>query len=309
MNKDRIRIGLIGSGYLGKHHARILSGLDKVSLEAIVDTDISIASAISAQYGSKFFTNFVDAMDLVDAFVIATPTASHHNIAKECLNNKKHLFIEKPITATSQEAKELIALANSLNLIIQVGHIERFNPVFRYALNRVDIPIMFESQRLSPFLERSANIDVCLDLLIHDIDLVLSFLRAKRLDTSIKDISAEGVSMVSNKIDLVIARIRFASSSAILKASRIAKDKQRQMAVYEKGSYLTLDFTRQTITEFQSGDISFNDINVESREELLQIEMSSFIDSLINNCPPVVTAQQALEALQIAEKINQLIGA
>ena len=305
-----IRIGVIGLGYLGKHHARILSQLENVSLKALIDEDFSIAESLSSQYGGKAFNDFRDAIELVDAFVIATPTSSHYSIAKECLRQSKHLFIEKPITLNSKEAQELITLSESMGLIIQVGHIERFNPAFIYAKKRIKNPLYFESERLSPYIERAINIDVSLDLLIHDIDLILTIMREKELNTTIKEISAEGLSMVSQKTDYVLAKIRFNSPvTAVLKASRIAQDKRREMYIYGVDSYLILDFSRQKVTEFNPEDKTFKDIDLNNNEEPLRVELSSFIHSIMNNLPPIVTAQEALQALQIAERVNQLTGA
>lgn len=304
----KVRIAVIGVGYLGRHHARILSELPEVELIGVVDTNADLASEVSQQFNTKAFSDYRDILNEANALCIATPTDTHYPIAIDCLANNRHLFIEKPITSNPSDAKLLADMASAQGLIIHVGHIERFNPVFAKALKTIKRPELIESERVSPFLERAANVDVVKDLMIHDIDLILALLRSKGLDGSIRSLHATGISLVTTKTDLAIACIEFGSGvRTVLKAGRIERDKNRQMTIYEGSNYMRLDLHRQSIMSFRAEDCSFTEEVLEADEELLRLELASFVDSLTKGRPPAVSAIDAMEALKVAEQINNVI--
>lgn len=304
-----INIAVIGVGYIGYHHARILHSLKDINLVAVVDTNIQRAQEVAKEFGCSASSDYLDIMKDVDCCCIATSTESHYRIAVDFINNAKHVFIEKPITSNSDEAASLISLSQEKNVSIQVGHIERFNPVFQKSLTSDKKPTMFCSERLSPFLKRASGIDVTKDLLIHDIDLILTCLRSKAMDTNVKKINAYGICLITDKPDLVISDIEFACGiTAHIKASRVEKDRKRMMTVYHHDGYETMDFQSQLYISFQKGNMTFDEIVLESQDDLLTQELKSFVSTLTNNTPIKVTAVEAMEALKIAEDINKVLG-
>ncbi len=305
---SRLKIAVIGVGYLGRHHARVLSGLPEVELSGVVDIDLSKASEVAQQYKTMAYVDYRDLFNKSEAFCIATPTDTHYSIAIECLSHNKDLFIEKPMTTNTAQAMEIANMASERGLIVQVGHIERFNPVFRAALDKVRMPLFIESERLSPFLQRAANVDVVKDLMIHDIDLILALLKARGIETNLKSLSAYGLKMITDKTDLAVANIEFASGlKASLKACRMEQDKKRQMTIYEDSGYIRLDFGRHVLTTFTGRDCKFTEKVLDSPEEPLRLELVSFVSSVTKRRPPVVSAIDGVNALEIAEQINTLI--
>ncbi|MCX8028024.1 MAG: Gfo/Idh/MocA family oxidoreductase [Thermodesulfovibrionales bacterium] len=305
----RLNIAVIGVGYIGYHHARILKTLDGVNLFCVVDSDKKRAEEVASEFDCLATSDYHEVINDVDCFCIATPTQSHYQIAWDCVNHGRHVFIEKPITDTSQEAASLIQLCHKKGVSIQVGHVERFNPVFKMALTLDKKPLLFYSERLSPFLERARNIDVAKDLLIHDIDLILTFMRVRGLDTTIKKINCNGICVVTDKPDVVMADIEFSCGiTAHIRASRIERDRKRMMTIYHKDGYITLDYQNLIYTTFKKDDISFQDSHLKLKDELLKEELNSFINAIRHNTPVVVPADEALEALMITEEINRILG-
>lgn len=307
--KETLKVAVVGVGYFGSHHTRILASMPEVHLVGVVDKNTIRAQELAARFNTKSYGDTSEVIPFADALCIVTNTESHYGIANECIRHNRHVFIEKPVTSTLSEAIELKRGLSNRGLIVQVGHIERFNPVFEKANRLLDTPLMFETERLSPFFERSANIDVVKDLMIHDIDLILTILRTRGLDTEIEGIDADGMSLLTNKIDLAIATVRFKSGiSAYLKVARVARDKKRQMTVYQKDGYLTLDLHTKELIRFSCTDQSFIHDAVTDAEEPLYLELKSFVRSVLQGTKPVVGLDDAIEVLSVAETINSQIG-
>ncbi|MBF0336432.1 MAG: Gfo/Idh/MocA family oxidoreductase [Nitrospirae bacterium] len=309
-----LHVGVIGAGYFGRHHCRILSGLDGVVLRAVSDTNQQALDDALRNHGRKEHTGSPSALStstdyrqilpLVDAVVIATPTATHCPIALECLRAGKHVFIEKPISSTLLEADAIIQEAHSRGLITQVGHVERYNPAFLRAQSLIDIPLCIETERLSPLIPRAFNIDVTLDLMIHDIDIVLAIARSKA-----RSVKAVGARVLTQKTDMARAWIEFESGlNAVLMTGRLYPHKKRTLKVVQRDTSLSVDLHNITLTRyFKDGtSIATEDIAVESSEPL-QSELMDFVNCIRDNRQPPVTAVEARYALELTLLINNII--
>lgn len=306
----KINVAVIGIGNLGQHHARIYYSMKNiVNLVAIVDIDQTKIDKYKKIYPDiEFYTDYKKIVDKIDAVSLVVPTKFHYKIAKDILLSKKHILIEKPITTTLSEAEELVNLAEQNNLVLQVGHVERFNPVVQSIKDFVSEPRFIESIRLSNFDPRVADIGVVLDLMIHDIDIILSYLKSE-----LKSVEAYGAKVFTNKEDIVKARLRFDNGCVCdLTASRISLNKYRRMHIFQTDSYISIDFMRQNAKVYKKV-VSQNIQKVElikpkiKKEEPLKLELQSFIMSIIENKKPVVTGYHAKKALSVAiEIVNQL---
>ena len=306
----KIKVAVIGIGNLGQHHARIYYSMKElVNLVAIVDVDKTKIEKYKKVYPDvEFFTDYRNVIDKIDAVSLVVPTKLHYSIAKEIILAKKHILIEKPITTTVEEAEELVSLAEQNNVILQVGHVERFNPVIQTIKEFVYQPKFIESMRLSNFDPRVADIGVILDLMIHDIDIVLSFVKS-----NLKSIEAYGAKVFTNNEDIVKARLRFENGCICdLTASRISLNKYRKMHIFQPDSYISIDFIRQNAKIYRK-IFSSNEQKIElvrpkiKKEEPLKLELQNFINSIIENKKPVVTGYHAKQALEVAiEIVNQL---
>lgn len=300
-----IKIGVIGVGYLGRHHARIYSGIDGVELSAVIDPEPGRAEDIVKQYGGKAYADYKDAIRHVDAVSIVTPTSSHYEIALECLKAGKDLLIEKPITVEASEADELIGEANKRGRIIQVGHLERYNPAVMAVAGLVKEPVFFEAERGSPFLGRAADVDVTIDLMIHDIDIISGFLGGAK----VKDVSASGASHITDKLDFAAAWLEFeGGASAFIKASRIADETSRKLRIYQRDSYFEVDYKERTAFFFpgNSGGKEGEAISV-AESEPLKAELEDFVDCLRTRRRPKVSAGEGRDALEAVNKITHKI--
>ena len=239
-----LRAGVIGVGHLGQHHARLYAALPDAVLVGVTDQDSERAQLIAERHGTKVFNDVQDLLDVVDVVSIAVPTSAHYRVAKACLNAGKHVLIEKPIAVNSTEAMELVELAKAKGCRIQVGHSERFNPIMHVMRPHIRRPAFIESHRIGPYSERGTDVDVVLDLMIHDIDLVLSFDPGP-----VEEVRAAGVPVLSSTIDIANARIQFQSGCvANLTASRVSLTKMRRLRVFQRDSYVSIDFqSRQGI--------------------------------------------------------------
>jgi predicted dehydrogenase len=299
-----VRVGVIGVGYLGQHHARIFSGLEGVELVGVADTETVKAGEIADKYGCKPFADYTDLIGACDALSIVTPTTTHHAIAMVCLNAGKDLFIEKPITESLEEARDIIKAAEKNGLILQIGHLERYNPAIVAATGMIKAPKFIEAERLSPFLGRGTDVDVTLDLMIHDIDIVLSMVRSK-----VKEIRATGDSVMTGKIDVVKAWLEFESGcKALITASRLATEKSRKLRIHQEDSYISVDYQSQEVRRyFKHGtDISFDVVKSENKEPLKE-ELRDFISCLQSRRKPMVSGKEALDALEIVLKISEML--
>ncbi len=307
----KIKIAVIGVGNLGQHHARIYNSMNDVELVALVDVDMQKLEKFKRIYPYvKFTTDFKEILDKVDAVSLVVPTNLHYEIAKEILAAKKHLLIEKPITTKVEEAEELVKIADENNLILQVGHVERFNPVISKTKEYVFNPKFIESVRLGSFDPRVADVGVVLDLMIHDIDIVLNY-----VNSQLHSVEAYGAKVFTDKEDIVKARLRFKNGTICdLTASRISVYKYRKMHIFQEDSYISIDFMRQQAKIFkkkQKKVFSPKDIEIIKpkikKDEPLKLELQHFINSIIHKKPPEVTAEHAKNALSLAvEIIEQL---
>jgi predicted dehydrogenase len=326
---EKLKVGVIGTGHLGKLHAKLYNQVENAELIGIYDQDINKAQSLAKELECKAFESVEDLIENVDALNIVTPTTTHHEIALMALKKKKHLFIEKPITKTEQEAQDLIRLAKEQNCLIQVGHIERFNAAM-LALEDVSIkPVFIETHRLASFNPRGTDVAVILDLMIHDLDLILHLVKSKPVK-----VDASGVGVVSNNIDIANARIEFENGCvANVTASRISAKKMRKMRIFQKNAYISLDFTdgfseifylpepeqasfKDSTLAFSLGqidegdqkrDINYTKLQRKDVNPLLN-ELVAFVKSVQHNKPTMVSAEDGLEALKLANAVLEKIA-
>jgi predicted dehydrogenase len=300
-----INVGVIGIGSIGVHHARIFSDLDEVNLFGIVDVDAAKAAEIASRYNCRSFSSYRELMDSVDAVSIAAPTTLHYNIGLDCIQHQKHLLIEKPITSTIEEADVLISEAGKRDLVLQVGHLERFNAGVSLINSMVDTPQFIESQRMSPFPGRSTDVDVTLDLMIHDIDIILSL-----VNSEISDLRATGAKVLTDNIDIAHAWIEFANGCiAEAVTSRIANEKVRRLKVFQHNAFLDLDYQSQEVTCHKKINANVNkEIKKPEEKEPLREQLISFIECIKNGSQPVVSGHEGKEALKVALKISSLVN-
>jgi predicted dehydrogenase len=286
-----LRVAVIGAGSFGRHHVRVISQMPDVELTAVVDPNVEGARK-----------NIDDVIGQIDAAIVATPTVTHESIAKRLLAAGIDVLVEKPIADTSQAAERLARLAQKNGRVLQAGHLERFNPAVTALENALTIPLFFEVHRLSVFTPRSLDIDVVLDLMIHDLDIVLSFVGAMP-----EEIRAAGISVLSSKVDIANVRLAFASGCiANLTASRISAEQVRKLRLFQPGEYISLDYHRQDAVRFairkNEAKIGFESLPVLPAEPL-QLELAAFFASVRDRTPPRVDGFQAARALEVAESI------
>ncbi|MGB4654259.1 MAG: Gfo/Idh/MocA family protein [Bacteroidales bacterium] len=323
-----IKIGVIGAGHLGKIHIQCIKQVDQLELVGFYDTDPRIAEQVSEEYGIKHFDSIEELIEECDAVDIVTPTVAHFEAATKTLKRGRHVFIEKPIVATPQEADKLRSIAYEANVKVQVGHVERFNPAFIAAKQFINKPKYIEAHRISRYKKRGSDVPVVLDLMIHDIDIVLNVVKS-----NVKKITASGVTLVSSSPDLANARIEFTNGCvANLTASRIASVDMRKMRFFQNDSFVTVDFldkkteiiklveSNKEPVENGSSIVSVTKINNEKGNFNLLIEtpivihtnaiveeLKSFADSILNNDEPIVTIDDGNDALIVAYKILEKI--
>lgn len=306
-----IKVGVIGVGYLGQHHARIFSALEDVSLTAVVDADLKRAEEIAAKYGGKAFVDHRKAMDAVDAFSIAAPTTMHHPIALDCIRAGKDILVEKPIAATIDEADEIICESAKSGVIVQVGHLERFNPAVQAVFPLITHPVFFEAERLSPFLGRGIDVDITLDLMIHDIDIILALLAHGEASPEVRDIKASVAKVLTPNIDEARAWFEFENGAqALLTASRLSFEKSRRLKIFQDNTFLLVDYQGMDIKRFsnENGKITAESIHV-TKHEPLKEELRDFIDCIVKRRRPLVSGIDGRTALRIALKIGEMIPA
>jgi predicted dehydrogenase len=321
-----MNIGVVGTGHLGSLHARMLSGITGADFAGVFDLDPERARRIAAETQSRAFASLDEILDEVDAVTIATQTRAHYAVARQALSLGKHVFIEKPITRTVAEADELIALARTGNLILQVGHIERFNPAI-LALEKYTLrPMFVESHRLAQFNPRGTDVAVVFDLMIHDIDIILSFVKSP-----VSRIDANGVAVVSDSVDIANARIQFENGCvANVTASRISQRRMRKMRLFQQSEYISIDFSEGTAEVFRLVDKDAPDVSgtlmlgelgsgavnrkiVYEQPEVkdvnaLKLELEQFLSSIREGRPPIVSGEDGKRALEVAQIIMENIG-
>lgn len=300
-----VRVGVIGVGYLGQHHARIYSEIEGADLVAIADIDEKKAGIFAKRFGCKSYSDYREILPLVDALSIVTPTTTHYNIAIKCLRAGKDILIEKPITDNIKEADELITESEKNGCILQVGHLERYNPAFLKGSEIISKPEFIETERLSPFLGRGIDVDVTLDLMIHDADIVLAIMN----QDVIRDIRATGTKIVTDKIDVARAWIEFENESvAVLKASRFSRQKKRMLTIYQKDSRISIDFQNNEVHHYWKTDNGLSSDNIKpDNKEPLREELVDFIYCVKERKRPRVSAIEARNALQMVLYITEII--
>jgi predicted dehydrogenase len=301
----KIRVGVVGVGHIGREHARIYSQLPGVEFAGVCDLDASVAQKVAQRHGVKAFPTVQALAEAVDAATVATPTSTHHEIASVFLAQGRHVLIEKPITDNSAQAKALVALAQDKNLVLQVGHIERFNPALAALEEKLTRPRFIEAHRLSTYPGRSTDIGVVLDLMIHDIDVVLHLVRSP-----IVNIDSVGTAVLSKGEDIANARIRFENGCvANLTTSRISFEKMRKIRVFQADAYLSLDYFDQSGVIYRKIDTQIVKENIKvEKDEPLKLELSAFVECVRSRQSPRVDGKQAAEALEIAMQITEQIA-
>jgi predicted dehydrogenase len=306
-----LRAGVIGVGHLGQHHARLYASLPGAQLIGVTDQSVERAQTIADRHKARVFRTVDELLPHVDVVSVAVPTSGHYAVGKACLQAGKHVLIEKPIAALPREAQELVQLAKQRGCWIQVGHSERFNPVMALMRPYIGKPVFVECHRLSSFSERGTDVDVVLDLMIHDLDLVLSLNPGP-----VEEVRAAGVAVLSSSIDIANARIQFRSGCvANLTSSRVSTNKMRRLRLFQRDNYVSIDFqTRQgmicrrnakagerstiEVEQFQGGD-----------EEPLKLQIVSFLQAVGTGTTPVVSGEDGAAAVEVAHQVLQAIAA
>jgi predicted dehydrogenase len=297
---SKIRVGIVGVGYLGTQHARILSYLEEAELEAVADIDFQKALQIGNRHGVRYFQNYEEMIDDIDAAVVATDTSAHFSVSMSLLKQGKHVLVEKPITATVEQGEELVEAAAKSNLIFQVGHLERFNPAVEAVENMISEPKFIEVQRLGSFSARSLDIDVVLDLMIHDLDIILALIKDE-----VVAIKSSGIHVISEKTDIANARLEFKSGCvATLTASRVHQGKVRKLRIFEPTSYYSIDYIDQEVKIFPLGgrQTDIKTLKIQ-KEEPLKRELKNFLDCIEAGKNTKVTGVEALRALRLAYNV------
>jgi predicted dehydrogenase len=309
------RVGVVGAGSLGFHHIRILRDLPQTQFVGFMETRPDRASQVEKELGAKAHSSLESLLEASDAVIVVVPTSAHFSVASAAIERGKHVFIEKPITTTIEEADALLELAHSKGVIVQIGHIERFNRAVRAALPYVSKPRFIDSERLAPFSPRGSDVAVVLDLMIHDIDLLLTL-----VGSGAKEISAVGVPVLTPMLDIANARVTFTSGAvANITSSRISRERKRKIRIFQQSGYLSLDLATGTGEFFRlrsdidplavrsaPADITaFVDrIKLEAPDgEPLKLELESFVAALTGDGPVVVTAEEGRLALGVALRI------
>ncbi|MBA3652191.1 MAG: Gfo/Idh/MocA family oxidoreductase [Chthoniobacterales bacterium] len=301
-----LRVGVVGVGHIGKNHARLYAETDSAEFTAIFDSNAEVAAGIAQQYNVRAASSLEEFADLVDAASVATPTNSHFAIAQPLLEKGKHLLVEKPIAEDTAQASRLAEMAVERKLVLQVGHVERFNPVLSALEARLTHPRFIEAHRLSPFPNRSTDIGVVLDLMIHDLEIILHLVRSP-----VQTIDAVGVPVLSRREDIANARIRFENDCvANITSSRISPERMRKIRVFQGDAYLSLDYQNQTgeIYRKVGGGIERAEVEIE-KEEPLKRQILSFIECARTGLQPKVSGFEATAALKLAVEITKRIEA
>ncbi len=319
-----LKVGVLGAGHLGKIHLRLLNQSEKYELVGFFDPFEENANKVAAEFGYKKFDSIESLIAAVDVVDIVTPTIQHFECAKMVIEAGKHIFIEKPIATTVSEAEEIVALANKYNVKGQVGHVERFNPAFTAVKDMIDKPMFIETHRLAEFNPRGTDVPVVLDLMIHDIDAILSVVKSK-----VKTVNASSVAVISDSPDITNARLEFENGCvANITASRISMKNMRKSRFFQKDAYISVDYFDKICEVVRMQDapeipgdfdmilqnaegvkkqIYFDNPNVNPNNAILD-ELESFADAISNNTTPIVSLEDGTEALRVAYQIIDSIG-
>ncbi len=305
----KIRTAVIGVGYLGLFHAEKYAQLPNAELVAVVDTDAARAAEVAAKVGATAYSDYREVVGLVDAVSIVVPTQYHHEVARAFLDRGVHVLLEKPVTTTLKEADDLIRIAAERRAVFQVGHLERFNPVIMALEGVINRPGFIESVRIAPFKPRGTDVNVVLDLMIHDIDIIQYLVKSP-----VKQINSIGAPVFTNEEDIANARINFENGCvANVTASRISLKSERRMRIFQPDAYINVDFQNKKVAIFRKGEgemfpgvpnISVDEQSFE-QGDALKAEIASFLEAIATGKPPVVTGEDGRRALETALKINK----
>ncbi len=307
----KTRVGVVGVGYLGQIHARIYDQMPNVDLVMLADTRLDEISAVAEKYGCKATSNHLEMLDLVDAVSIVVPTSAHYDVAQPFLEAGIATLIEKPIAATVDEARKLVDLAAQNEAPFLIGHLERYNPALRAVAAKVAEPKYIEVHRLGTFVERATDVDVITDLMIHDLDLVLSL-----VDEEPVDVQAIGASVITDHVDLANVRLAFPGGAvANITASRVSNKRFRRFRIFGPEGYYGINLMDQELDIVTKGDTpedgNFPSLEVEhvsfDAEQPLQVELGHFIEVAQGQAMPMVTGLQGLRALQLADQIQSIL--
>jgi len=306
-NSNRLRVGVVGVGYLGRFHAQKYTAQPDVTLVGVVDVDLERAAEVAAACYTQAFSDYRDLFGQVDCVSIAVPTQFHHAVTRDFLTHGIDVLVEKPLTATGAEGRELVEVAEQHGRILQVGHLERFNPALRSLSGILTAPRFIECHRVAPFVERGTDVDVVRDLMIHDLDVILSLVRSP-----VASMEAFGVPVLTEQPDIANARLRFASGCiANITASRVALKRERKMRIFQPDTYLVVDYGEHRIRicrrepNVQTGslpNITYEEREV-SGEDALEEEIRAFLRAVRERSEPVVSGRDGLQALEVAEQI------
>ncbi|MEG8989602.1 Gfo/Idh/MocA family oxidoreductase [Ignavibacteria bacterium 4148-Me] len=322
---NKVKVCVVGTGHLGKVHIKLLKGINNCELIGVYDKDFNKSKNVAEEFNVKQYHELEKLLEDTEAVVIVATTSAHYELVKKAFEFNKHVFVEKPITVHIWEAEELVKISEEKKLKLQVGHIERFNPAL-VALEKYDLnPMFIQSDRLSQFNMRGTDVAVVLDLMIHDIDIILSLIKSE-----IKDIKASGIAVVSNNIDIANARIEFENFAvANVTASRISQKRMRKMRLFQRDTYFSIDFIEGQ-TEIirllapdslpKGGYLNLGEIGIGEKKKIviyenpsqininpLQYELQLFVNSILNDTKPPVTGADGLKALKVADMIIKKI--
>ncbi len=301
MLTDKIRVGVIGVGYLGSLHTRILSEIKNVHFVGVYDIDEERKNKIASIYKVKPFESEEELIDNVDAVICAVPTKHHYRVSIKVLNKNKHLFIEKPISETVEQGEEIVKLANEKNLKLMVGHVERFNPAVLASEKFINEPFYIETLRIAPFNPRGTDVDVIKDLMIHDLDIALNYIKSEP-----SFVHAVGIPVLTDKIDIASARVEFKNCAVInLTVSRVSLKKMREIRIFQADRYISINLLSKEsymIAKEEDAILPYF-LDVDENLEPLKLEIQDFINSIIENRKPKVSGEDGLRALKVAHLI------
>jgi len=309
-NMDKIRIGVVGAGYLGKFHLQKLGNLECAQLIGVCDTDPLCRQILTENYRIPVYDDYKKLLGSVDAVTVVTPTLSHFEIAQFFLEQGVHVFVEKPITVTLEQADFLVAIAKRKSLILQCGHIERFNPAFQFVLPQLLQPSFIESHRLAPYKARGQDVSVVLDLMIHDIDIILSVVKSRVLD-----LQAVGAAVLADSIDVAHVRILFEDGCvASMTASRVDTKEVRNLRIFQHNACFDVDMYKmkcrlqKNVSNLVGNDNVISEEVYLERTDALKDELEAFLKAIIVRKPPLVSGVDGRNALALAERISKLIS-
>ncbi len=308
---NRIRAAVIGVGYLGKFHAEKYASISDVELVGVADSDALRAEEVASAVGAHAFSDYRELVGKVDLVSIVVPTRMHYETAAFFLDNGIHILLEKPVTTTVKEAADLITVAENKGLILQAGHLERFNPALEAVRSEIIRPGFIDAVRVAPYKPRGTDVSVILDLMVHDIDIISTL-----INSEISSISASGASVYSSEPDIANARIEYVNgATANITASRISLKSERRMQIFQKDAYISVDFQNRISAVYRKGEgesapgvpaVSINEVDVPQKDQILA-EIQAFINSVRTKSPPVVTGEDGKRALEIAILIEEKI--